>query len=184
MLSYLSKPFKYMCEVSTHVGRVVERERALSEVMMLLPVLARGLGRPEPAEMEHFRGLGLPVEAHLAPGHVQVLMALGGGARPVGWLAEEVGVSRPAASQLVDRLEEHGIVERRPDPADRRVVLVDYVPGMREVARGMMEVRRRRLEEAFEEMDDREVETVLRGLRLLVERFEGARYGEHERGVF
>jgi DNA-binding MarR family transcriptional regulator len=84
----------------------------------------------------------------------------------------------------VDRLEEHGIVERRADPEDRRVVLVDYVPGMREAARGMMEVRRRRLEEAFEGMDDREVETVLRGLRLLVERFEGVRYGEHERGVF
>lgn len=150
----------------------------MGEVMMLLPVLARGLGRPSPEEEREFRGLGLPVEAHLAPGHVQVLMALGRGPLPVGRIAEEVGVSRPAASQLVDRLEEHGIAERRPDPEDRRVVLVDYVPGMREVARRMMEARRRRLEEAFAGMDDGEVETVLRGLRSLVGSFEGGRYAE------
>lgn len=149
------------------------RDRMLGEVMLLLPVLARGLGRPSPEEVEEFRGLGLPVEAHLAPGHVQVLMSLGGGPLPVGRIAEEVGVSRPAASQLVDRLEEHGIVERRPDPEDGRVVLVDYVPGMREVARRMMEARRRRLEAAFAGMDDGEVQTVLRGLKALVGSFEG-----------
>lgn len=160
----------------------------LGEVMMLLPVLARGLGRPEPAEMEKFGALGLPVDAHLSPGHVQVLMALGRGPLPVGRIAEEVGVSRPAASQLVDRLEEHGIAERRADPEDGRVVLVDYVPGMREVARRMMEVRRRRLEEAFVGMDDREVETVLRGLRSLVGSFEGMGRAEgvkrREEGAF
>jgi DNA-binding MarR family transcriptional regulator len=70
---------------------------------------------------------------------LQVLIALGKGPHSVSALACTVGVSRPAASQLVDRLAEHGMVERRHDPADRRVVLVDYVPGMQKMARRMME---------------------------------------------
>ncbi|HLM78832.1 MAG TPA: MarR family transcriptional regulator [Rubrobacteraceae bacterium] len=69
------------------------------------------------------------MDAQLSPGHLQVLIALGKGSHSshsVSALACTVGVSRPAASQLVDRLAEHGMVERRHDPADRRVVLVDY----------------------------------------------------------
>jgi len=161
----------------------VDREKAMNRVMMLLPVLARGLGRPDPSEMEVLGRQGVPVEAHLSPGHIQVLMSMGRGPLPVGRIAEEVGVSRPAASQLVDRLEEHGILERKPDPEDRRIVLVDYVPGMQDVARRMMEARRQRLREALGGMTDDEVGIVLRGLELLVESFEGVRLDEHAHHV-
>lgn len=46
------------------------------------------------------------------------------------WLAEAVGVSRPATRQLVNRLAEHGIVERKHNPEDRRVALVECAPGV------------------------------------------------------
>ena len=140
---------------------------------MLLPVLARGLGRPDPGEMEELARVGAPVDARIAPGHVQVLIALGRGPCSIGGLAEAVGVSAPAASQLVDRLAEHGMVERRHDERDRRKVLVDYVPGMQEIARRMMEGRRRRTEQAMGEMTDEEARAFLKGLKLLVEGFEG-----------
>jgi DNA-binding MarR family transcriptional regulator len=74
----------------------------------------------------------------------------------------------------VDRLVEHGMVERRHDPADRRVVLVDYVPAMRDVARRLMEVRRLRLMEAMERLSDEEARMFVRGLRLLAKGFGAA----------
>ena len=151
------------------------------EIMMLLPVLARGLGRPDPSEIGELARRGIPVDTTLSPGHMQVLIALGKGPHSIGRLAEAVGVSPPAASQLVDRLSEYGMVERRHDPADRRVVLVDYVPGMQDIARRMMEGRGRRLRGAIEKMTDDETHALLKGLKLLVESFEGP-HGEERHG--
>lgn len=152
----------------------MDRQRLVDEVLMLLPVLGRGLGRPDPAELEALASRGVPVDAQLSPGHVQVLIALGRGPHSIGGLAETVGVSPPAASQLVDRLVEHGMVQRRHAPEDRRVVLVDYVPGMQDVARRMMEGRRERLEEAMSSLTDEEARAFLKGLKLLVESFDVA----------
>ena len=152
----------------------MDRQRLVDEVLMLLPVLGRGLGRPDPAELEALASRGVPVDAQLSPGHVQVLIALGRGPHSIGGLAETVGVSPPAASQLVDRLVEHGMVQRRHAPEDRRVVLVDYVPGMQDVARRMMEGRRERLEEAMSSLTEEEARAFLKGLKLLVESFDVA----------
>ncbi len=157
----------------------MDRSRLIDEVMMLLPVLGRGIGRPDPVELDEISRRGVPVDAHLSPGHVQVLIALGRGPHSIGALAEAVGVSAPAASQLVDRLAEHGMVERRHDPADRRVVLVDYVPGMQDIARRMMEGRRHRVEEAVGEMTDEEARAFLKGLKLLVGAFDAVRGETH-----
>ncbi len=157
----------------------MDRERFVDEILMLLPVLGRGLGRPELGEIGELARRGVPVEAQLSPGHVQVLIALGRGPHSIGGLAEAVGVSQSAASQLVDRLAEHGMVQRRHDPRDRRVVLVDYVPGMQDIAREMMEGRRRKIEQALGSLTDEEVRAFLKGLKLLVEGFEEA----HEEGT-
>lgn len=140
---------------------------------MLLPVLGRGIGRPSPVEAEDLASRGVPVEVELSPGHVQVLISLARGPASIGRLAEAAGVSQPAASQLVDRLVGHGVVERHPAEADRRVVMVDFVPEMRSVARGIVEHRRERLEEAMGTLDDREFSAFVKGLRALVRGFEG-----------
>jgi DNA-binding MarR family transcriptional regulator len=74
----------------------------------------------------------------------------------------------------VDKLVEHGMVERRHDPEDRRVVLVDYVPGMHEVARRIMESRRSRLLKAMESLTDQEARAFLKGLKTVTESFDAA----------
>lgn len=49
-------------------------------------------------------------------------------------LATIEGVSQPAMTQLISRLQDAGLVERATDPADRRVVLVHVTePGRREL---------------------------------------------------
>jgi DNA-binding MarR family transcriptional regulator len=161
----------------------VDRERLVDEVLMLLPVLGRGLGRPGREELGEIAERGIPVEVHLSPGHVQVLIALGRGPHSIRQLAGVVGVSSPAVTQLVNHLEEHKMVQRRHDPSDRRVVLVDYAPGMQDIARRMMEGRRQRIAEAVNSLTDEEARAFLKGLRLLVESFddvkEEAAHGPH-----
>src|SRR5580765_3227377 len=51
------------------------------------------------------------------------LVAESGGMR-VGELAARVGVDETTATRLVDRLESHGVVERRSAPDDRRATVV------------------------------------------------------------
>jgi DNA-binding MarR family transcriptional regulator len=153
----------------------VDRERLIDEVLMLLPVLGRGLGRPGREELGEIAERGIPIDAQLSPGHVQVLIALGGGPHSIRQLADLIGVSSPAVTQLVNHLEEHKMVQRRHDPSDRRVVLVDYAPRMQDIARRMMEGRRRRLVEVVNPLTDEEARAFLKGLRLLVERFDGVK---------
>jgi DNA-binding MarR family transcriptional regulator len=153
----------------------LERERLVDEVLMLMPTLMRAIGGPDPAEIAEFASRGIPVDVRVSPGHVQILIALSRGPHTVGQLAEALGVSASAATQLVDRLVEHGMVERTHGTADRRVVVVDYAPRMREVALRLMEVRRRA--EAFARLTDEEALAFVKGLRTLSEGF-GAAPGE------
>ena len=151
----------------------MDREKLVDETLMLLPTLMRLVERPSPVEMGEIARRGL-TDVQVSPGHIQVLIALARGPRSVGQLAEELGVSPSAATQLVDKLAEHGMVDRHNDPADRRVVLVDYVEGMHEVARRIVDDRRRPLEAAMSRMTDDEALAFVKGLRLLAESFAAA----------
>ena len=148
----------------------MDREKLVDETLMLLPTLMRLVKRPSPLEMGEIARRGL-TDVNVSPGHIQVLIALTRGPRSVGKLAEELEVSPPAATQLVDRLAEHGMVNRHSDPKDRRVVLVDYVEGMHDVARCIVEDRRRPLQAAMSKMTDEEALAFVKGLRLLAESF-------------
>jgi DNA-binding MarR family transcriptional regulator len=43
----------------------------------------------------------------------------------MSWIAQQLHVTLPTVSGLVDRLVDHGLLERRDDPQDRRQVIVD-----------------------------------------------------------
>jgi DNA-binding MarR family transcriptional regulator len=60
-------------------------------------------------------------------------------------LAERMGVSAPTASRAVDALEELELVERLPDPDDRRAVRIDLTAG----GRRRVAARKRRVVETF-----------------------------------
>src|ERR687898_1239711 len=119
----------------------MDRERLVDETLMLLPTLMRLVERPSPVEMGEIARRGVATDVQVSPGHIQVLIALARGPRSVGQLAEELGVSPPAATQLVDKLAEHGMVDRHNDPADRRGGFFDYLAGMPEVTRRLGEDR-------------------------------------------
>ncbi len=70
------------------------------------------------------RRLGLTAVEHKALG-----MIVRDGPLPAGALAPQLGVGASAVTGIVDRLVRAGYAERRPDPEDRRRVLVAVAPG-------------------------------------------------------
>ena len=85
--------------------------------------------------------------AEIQPGHQTVLRHLGeDGARP-SELAAKAGITRQAVTKTLDDLERLGLVEREPDPADGRGVIVRYTPrglAALQVARNRMNQLERR----------------------------------------
>jgi len=101
------------------------------------------------------------------------------GRRPEGvrqnQLADELGVEGPSLVRLLDRLVEHGLVERREDPADRRakrVTLTDE--GRRHSARAAKALDAYRAD-LLADARTEDVEAALRLLRAMQERLITAR---------
>lgn len=84
-------------------------------------------------------------------------------------LARLLGVTAAAATGIVDRLEAHGHVERRPHPSDRRRTMVDLTPSGRTQAIGLLAPMFRSLAEADAELSDEERAVVTRFLRQATE---------------
>ncbi|CAN5763606.1 hypothetical protein BH20ACT11_BH20ACT11_03100 [soil metagenome] len=153
-------------------------EGVIDEMLLLLPVLGRGIARPTAVELEELPEHKMPEDSQVSTGHIQIMITLARGAHSIGGLAETLGVSRPAVTQLVDRLVRYGLVERRHDPEDGRVVLVDFAAEDREVARRIMAARRRPLELAVGQMEEGEARVFLKGLKLLAEELRAERHVE------
>ncbi len=62
-------------------------ERVIDEILMLLLVLGRELGRTDPRELGEVANRRMPVDVHVSPGHLQVLVALGRGPHSIRQLA-------------------------------------------------------------------------------------------------
>lgn len=64
-------------------------------------------------------------------------------------LASKMDTTLPATSQIVDRLVKRGLVQRRDDPADRRVVRLHLQDAAREITGVLHAARRARLTQAI-----------------------------------
>ncbi|MBI2862112.1 MAG: MarR family transcriptional regulator [Chloroflexi bacterium] len=138
----------------------MNRDQAIAEILKLIPVLRR---IPRPRAMDGWPAHDFPLV------QVWALMLLAQeGSKTVGEVAQGVGVSCPAATELVDRLEQRGAVQRVRSPQDRRKVLVQLTPKHAEVIRAAVAERRDRVASALEQLTSQEQESLVRGLRLIV----------------
>lgn len=76
-------------------------------------------------------------------------------------------MSQPGLTQLVSRLERDGLVERSPDPADGRAVLVDLTEEGRNIRRARQENRRRHLLPLVEQLTPAERTAIAEALPAL-----------------
>jgi DNA-binding MarR family transcriptional regulator len=100
--------------------------------------------------------------------HVNVLAVLDiDGPLPMRVLAETLDVSQASATGIVDRMEQRGLVERRRDDDDRRVIHVALTDEGRRLIAGMAAERRDHLSAILDTLTDRELEGFLLGSRAL-----------------
>ncbi len=100
--------------------------------------------------------------------HLNVLTILEmDGSASMSHLADALGVSVASMTGIVDRMEKRGLVERRRDGADRRVVLVYPTEAGRDVFREIDRRRREGLEKMLAQLGDKELAGLLAGHRAL-----------------
>lgn len=127
-------------KVSAVQGRLEEAKRAswsqlmVKSARLLDEYLLTAMGRERP-EIRALRRTHLMLFPHIPLA----------GAR-LTHLAQCLGVSKQAVGQLVDELEEMGMVERVKDPQDGRAKLVRFVQGGELLIAGVEEMRQAELE--------------------------------------
>lgn len=87
-------------------------------------------------------------------------------------LAAAEGVTQPAITRVVNRLQERGWVTRHSDPGDGRVVMVGLTPAGRTVFERLRGEYRALVHEEMAALDDEDVETLARAIDVLDELIE------------
>ena len=89
------------------------------------------------------------------------------GPRRITELAESEGIAQPTVTTLVGRMERDGLVERRPDPADARAVLVHLTQRGRDRLDEMRLAREAVLEKRLAALTEDEREVLANALPVL-----------------
>ncbi|MFN8638748.1 MAG: MarR family transcriptional regulator [Dehalococcoidia bacterium] len=111
----------------------------------------------------------LDLDLDLTMKQLKVLLCLGGmGPSRPGVIASTIGGSAATATGVVDRLVALGCVERTPDPADRRALLIRLTAAGTQIVEDLQTAGEQRLALALVEMADQDLEALHRGLAALV----------------
>src|SRR5499425_86557 len=92
----------------------------------------------------------------------------------MGDIAKAFGVTLPAVTHIVDRLEEKGLVVRGDHPADRRVYVLDLTRSGKALVEELEAIRLRGMERVLAKMSAADRQRVLTGLEALVDAAESA----------
>lgn len=100
--------------------------------------------------------------------HLNVLTMLeASGPMSMGRLAESLDISVAGITGVIDRMEARGLVVRKRDAEDRRVILVHPGPGGRRLFEDIGKRRRKGLAKLLSKLSDAELEGLLTGHRAL-----------------
>ena len=98
-------------------------------------------------------------------------------------IGEQLGVTNAAASQMVDRLVQQGVLERAEDPHDRRVKQITLTPKGQELVQAHIAARQRWMEELTQALTPEELETTTHSLVLLTRAARNLNEGEPKEGI-
>lgn len=89
------------------------------------------------------------------------------GPATVGQIAGALGVTLPSASATIDRLVRSGLLERRSDPSDRRVVINQVTAEGSALVERLREERRARLRQGLDRLSSEELHLVAEAMTTL-----------------
>lgn len=106
----------------------------------------------------------------LAPHQGRALRIIGSeGPLRLSALAEQLHIAPRSATEVADALQERGLIERSPDPDDRRATLVSITPAGRDIAEQVATARRAQAEVFFGRLSAQDRVTLQRILSTLSE---------------
>ena len=82
-------------------------------------------------------------------------------------IGEHLGVTNAAASQMIDRLVQQGLIERTEDPKDRRVKQLKLTVKGKTIVREGIEIRRRWIENLTNTLTNEQQEAITDALNIL-----------------
>jgi len=114
------------------------------------------------------RGAAVTAPWDLAPHHARALrvVARHGQERP-GRIAAHLRVSPRSVTDVIDALEQRGLVERAPDPADRRATVVTLTASGHDLVHKIDEARREDAHTFFSHLSERDQASLRRILTTL-----------------
>lgn len=83
-------------------------------------------------------------------------------------LAELMGIQPITLGRLVDQLVERGLVERRPDPKDRRAYLLFQTPAAKERVQNVASIRAQVVKHALRGVDESELQQIVGVLQRII----------------
>ena len=129
-------------------------------LMQLFPRVTRGMRRWQDRDAP-------AVPSPLSPRHVAALEQIRSGPLTVGELASRLDLTLPTVSGVLADLDRAGLVERRPDPADRRRTIVQIVPAQATLIGHWLDGAAKPLARVLEKLTPGEQEAFLKAMDLL-----------------
>jgi DNA-binding MarR family transcriptional regulator len=117
--------------------------------------------------MRRWQDRGTPAPAPLSPRHLAALEQIRDGPVTVGELACRLGLTLPTVSGVLADLDRAGLVERRPDPADRRRAIVQIIPGQAALIGHWLDGAAKPLARVLDQLSPAEQEAFLKAMDLL-----------------
>jgi DNA-binding MarR family transcriptional regulator len=113
--------------------------------------------------------LNAGVASELSPVQLRAVTLLFGEPMRVGQLAERIGLAESSVTRMADRLGRLGLVERQPEPGDRRSVMLRLSPAGRRVGQSIARARRAFLTDMLEALEPSEQHELVRLFGAIVE---------------
>lgn len=145
-----------------------ERERLLDAVID---------GQKKILRATHAASTPTWLELQLTMAQLKGLFVLAQCARSVSEVGEALGTGKAAASLLVDRLVQVGLVDRTEDPVDRRRTVVRLTTEGEHSVRQLREGGRERYREWLDRLSDDDLAALTQGIQALASVIEGASRG-------
>jgi len=130
-----------------------------ARLLQLFPRVTRGMRR--------WQDRDAPAPAPLSPRHVAALEQIRGGPLTVGELAFRLGLTLPTVSGVLGDLDRAGLVERHPDPADRRRTIVQVIPSQAALIGQWLDGAAKPLARVLERLTPGEQEAFVKAMDLL-----------------
>jgi DNA-binding MarR family transcriptional regulator len=128
-------------------------------LMQLFPRVFRGMRR--------WQDHAAPMPSPLSPRHVAALEQLRDAPLTVGELASRLGLTLPTVSGVLADLDRAGLVDRHPDPADRRRTIVQIKPGQATLIDNWLDGAAQPLARVLEKLTPGEQKAFLKAMDLL-----------------